>query len=76
MKLGLPILRLRSPQELKNDELLKERNLVVKSTIGGSQISLVKPGLDYSQFLHDEDFHNPRGPKLGEHNDLLIKSKL
>lgn len=77
MKLSLPILRLRSPHELKEDELLKERKLVVKSTIGGSNVFLVKPGLDYSYFLYEneERSQNVRGPNLGEHNDL-IKSKL
>lgn len=73
-KKTLPILKVRKPEELYGDETLKERKMISSFKKDDDDFIVLKPGLDYQNFLQKSQI-NIGGPSIGEHNDIL-QSKL
>lgn len=67
-KRELPVLRCKSPEELYSDKILWDRKMV---THIGSEINVLKPALDYQNFLQDEK--NTPAPSIGQDNDQVFK---
>lgn len=69
----LPIVRLRSPEELYKDTLLGERKMYTTVRRDDDTFEVLKPALDYVNFL--QNHRNEFAPNLGQ-DQALIQSKL
>jgi crotonobetainyl-CoA:carnitine CoA-transferase CaiB-like acyl-CoA transferase len=66
---NLPITRVRAPEELYGDDLLEKRKMILTMpTVDGTTTCVMKPALDYTNFVTSNDHH---APTLGEHNQYL-----
>ena len=69
------MIRLKKPEEILGDPLLKERKLITKfQNKEKDDFIVLKPSLDYCNFLKRE-ISDP-APEIGENNHHYLKSKI